>query len=203
MRGNRGFGAALWALFVAVAIGSGWAAVQMVGAALAPASVAVLSADEVTQRLATSRPLADNGPGNAPTPSRSTTPTKQASPTPNRTSNQPAPSTPAATTAAPSTPPSTPAATSAPPSKPAPKPHVRTLVSRGGSVVAECTRSTVYLRSVSPALGYRVDDWDRGPAAETEVRFVGSAAEVTMKVTCAGGVPTSDTEVDTGSGDDH
>lgn len=180
MRGGRGFGTVLWAVFVLVAVVSGWAAVQMVGAAIAPASVPVLSSGDVKQRLATSTPAARE---RSPSAKPSTATTRPAT-----SSNPPSP-------------------TDDPtkdPTKDADKPVVRTLVSRGGSVVAECTGTTAYLRSASPAVGYRLDEeeWKRGPDQETEVRFVSASTEVTMKVTCPGGVPTADVESDSESGED-
>ena len=53
VRGGRGVPTALWAVFVVVAVVSGWVAVQMVGAAIAPASVSVLSAGEVSPTAGT------------------------------------------------------------------------------------------------------------------------------------------------------
>lgn len=168
----------LWVVFVAVAVVSGWVAVQMVGAAIAPASVAVLSAGEVSSRLATSTPV----PHNAATDRPSDKPSNPAPSGSDRRGSSPAPS----------------GSTQAPSST-----VVRTLVSRGGSVVASCTGSTVYLRSASPAVGYDFDEWDRGPAAEAEVRFSGDSGEVKMEVTCrADGVPTPKVELDSASGED-
>jgi hypothetical protein len=60
----------------------------------------------------------------------------------------------------------------------------------------------VTLRSWSPAVGYRVEVENRGPAAEVEVKFVSSSAEVQLKVRCVSGVPTGTSEVDDESGDD-
>ncbi len=85
---------------------------------------------------------------------------------------------------------------------PAPKTVVRTVASRGGSVVAACTSGRVTLRSWSPAVGYRVDEVNRGPATEVEVKFVSSSSEVQLKVRCVSGVPTGQSEVDDESGDD-
>lgn len=168
----------LWVVFVAVAVVSGWVAVQMVGAAIAPASVAVLSAGEVSSRLATSTPV----------------PQSSATHRPSDKSDNPAPS----GTDRPGSSPAPSGSTQAPSST-----VVRTLVSRGGSVVASCTGSTVYLRSASPAVGYDFDEWDRGPAAEAEVRFSGDSGEVKMEVTCrADGVPTAKVESDSESGED-
>lgn len=81
---------------------------------------------------------------------------------------------------------------------------VRTLGSRGGTVVAACSSRQVYLRSWSPADGYLVDELERGPSHEAKIRFaaIGSSEdEVRIVVTCDGGVPTAQVE---GSGEsDH
>lgn len=171
----------LWAVFVAVAVVSGWVAVQMVGAAIAPASVSVLSAGEVSSRLATSTPVPQSSATHRPSDQESDRPSDPAPTGSDRPGSSPAPS---ASTQSPST-------------------VVRTLVSRGGSVVASCSGSSVYLRSASPAVGYHFDEWNRGPAAEAEVRFSGDAGEVKMQVTCrADGVPTATVESDAESGGD-
>lgn len=170
----------LWAVFVVVAVVSGWVAVQMVGAAIAPASVSVLSTGEVSSRLATSTPVPQSSATHRPS---------------HRTSDRP--SDPAPTGS------DRPGSSSSPPDSEAAIRTVRTLVSRGGSVVASCSGATVYLRSASPAVGYDFDEWSRGPAAEAEVRFSGDAGEVKMLVTCrADGVPTAKVESDAESGGD-
>lgn len=178
MRDSRGAVAALWAVFAAVAIVSGWVAVQMVGNAVTPASIPVLSASEVSQQLVTSAPTDDAPPLAEPSASKKKKPSATPSQTPT-TSSSPRPS-------------SSPAATAA----------VRTLASRGGSVVAACRSGQVTLRSWSPAVGYRVDEVDAGPDSEAEVRFVNNSAEVKMQVRCVSGVPAARTEIDSDSGDD-
>ncbi len=193
MKGQRGGVVALWVVFVAVAITSGWIAVQMVGNAVSPASVPVLNASDVSARLATSSPDQEK-PTPKPTKTQSKKkhhdstkhpthkPTPTTSPTPTPTSTKPRPS---------------PSQTAS--SQPA---VVRTLASRGGSVVAACRSGSVTLRSWSPAVGFRVSEVKRGPATEVEVRFVSKDAEVTMKVTCRAGVPAATNEYDSDSGDD-
>jgi hypothetical protein len=79
---------------------------------------------------------------------------------------------------------------------------VKTVSSRGGSVVAACTSGLVTLRSWSTAVGYRFDEWSRGPATEAEIKFASGSNEVTLKVRCVSGVPSGTSEVDEGSGDD-
>jgi hypothetical protein len=150
-------------LFAVVAIASGWLAVRMVGGAITPAAVPVLSSADVSKRLAT----ASAAPSREPQQTRSEGPSR----TP----------------------------TSA---VPAPKAVVRTISSPGGTVVADCVNGLVTLRSVSPAVGFRVDELEEGADAEVEVRFVSSASEVKMKVECVDGVPRAESEVDDESGDD-
>lgn len=175
---RRGVGTGLWVLFVTVAVGSGWIAVQMVGAAIAPASAPALSAGEVSQRLATSTPAPETAASDRPSAKKTRGPEPTSSGSPGQNT-------------APSATPDTADTV------------VRTLVSRAGSVVAECTGTRVYLRSASPAVGYDFDEWDRGPAEEAEVRFTGESREVKMQVTCrADGVPTATVEGETESDDD-
>lgn len=191
MRGSRGTSAALWVLFAAVAVVSGWIAVQMVGGAVTPASVPVLTAGEVAQRLATASPAATSRPEPSSTkPQQSAGPSAKPSGGPSGTTTAKATS---STTSRPR-----PSATSAPGADSV----VRTLVSRGGSVVAACASGRITLRSWSPAVGFRVDEVERGPDEEAEIKFVSSSTEVQMKVRCVSGVPSAETEVDDESGDD-
>ena len=191
MRGSRGGVGALWAVFAAVAIVSGWVAVQMVGNAVTPASIPVLTASEVSQRLVTSAPTDDPSPLAEPSASKKSKkkPKATASQTqkPSSTSSPRPSPTPTATTTTSS----------------GPAAVVRTLASRGGSVVAACRSGQVTLRSWSPAVGYRVDEVDAGPGREVEVRFVSNSAEVKMQVRCVSGVPSARTEYDSDSGDDN
>ena len=186
MRGSRGAVAGLWALFAAVAIVSGWIAVQMVGSAVTPASIPVLTVGEVSQGLVTSAPTDEPTPVAKPRPSKSKgAPSSTPSPS---TSSRPSP-TPTASAKTTTTP-------------PRPKAVVRTLASRGGSVVAACSAGQVTLRSWSPAVGYRVDEVDPGPDEEVELRFVSNDSEATMQVRCLSGVPAARTEYGSESGDD-
>lgn len=162
---------ALWVVFALVAVGSGWLAVRMVGGAITPTTVPVLSAEDVSRRLAT----ASTAPTRSSEPSRTATPTRTTAPT--RTSDGPT-------------------------QQPEAKAVVRTLSSTGGTVVAACTGDLVTVRSVSPAVGFRVDELEQGPDAEVEVRFVSSASEVKITIECVDGVPRAETEVDDESGDD-
>jgi hypothetical protein len=55
----------------------------------------------------------------------------------------------------------------------------------------------VYLRSWSPAAGYTVDEVHRGPAEAAEIKFRSSGGhddEVSLRVTCRAGTPTSSSD---------
>ncbi|TYB38260.1 septum formation initiator [Micromonospora sp. AP08] len=65
----------------------------------------------------------------------------------------------------------------------------RGFVTGGGTAVAECGRAGVRLVSWSPAQGYRVKDYDRGPDDHVEVRFVGPEGEHELRLRCHGGEP--------------
>ncbi|WP_431728840.1 septum formation initiator [Verrucosispora sp. TAA-831] len=71
-------------------------------------------------------------------------------------------------------------------------PHRRSFSNQGGSVVAECVPGGVWLASWSPKQGYSVEDVDRGPDDDAEVKFVGPSGEHELSVRCAGGVPVLD-----------
>jgi hypothetical protein len=73
------------------------------------------------------------------------------------------------------------------------------LSSQGGTVVATCEPAGVYLLSWSPAQGYEVDRFVRGPAAQASVRFETNWLAVTMNISCQGGTPVSNTT----TGADH
>lgn len=192
MRGSRGWVAALWALFASVAIVSGWIAVQMVGYAVTPASLPVLTAGEVSQRLTTAEPT-DASPRATPRTSKEEGKKKE----PPTSSTSPQPTGSPATTTSPR-----PSPAKSTTSAPRPTAVVRTLASKGGSVVAACLSGQVTLRSWSPAVGYRVDEVEVGPDQEVEIRFVSKTAEVKMQVQCVSGVPVAESEYDPESGDD-
>jgi hypothetical protein len=67
------------------------------------------------------------------------------------------------------------------------------LWSAGGSVIARCTGTQVYLVSWSPEPGYRARDVARGPAPEGSVQFDGDDTageiEVWVSVRCVRGTP--------------
>jgi hypothetical protein len=62
-------------------------------------------------------------------------------------------------------------------------------------VVATCESVGAYLLSWSPAQGYWVDQFARGPAAVASVVFDADTRAVTMHVSCPGGTPISNTQV--------
>jgi hypothetical protein len=89
-----------------------------------------------------------------------------------------------------STPSSAPPTPSAPPSSAtSPSPTPRGLSTPEGSVVAQCDNGQVYLVSWSPAQGYRVDDYARGPAASASIKFKNDTSEVVAIFTCVAGEP--------------
>lgn len=76
----------------------------------------------------------------------------------------------------------------------------RALTSSGGSAIARCTGGTAYLVSWSPAQGYEVDEYERGPDDRARVKFESESDDrkVRITVTCRNGVPVRsvETEVD-------
>jgi hypothetical protein len=77
-----------------------------------------------------------------------------------------------------------------------------TLGSSAGTVVASCAKGTVTLLTWSPALGYRVNEVQRGPSREADISFsADNHSQVTMVVTCGSdGRPRATVETD-GSGE--
>lgn len=105
----------------------------------------------------------------------------------------PRPSSSPSPTAGPRTTPS-PSATSsrtASPSVEGSRSQIRALGSRGGSVIARCTGSTVYLVSWTPRQGFEVDDYVRGPINTASVNFESETVDVVMSVGCRAGLPVS------------
>jgi hypothetical protein len=195
----------LWVLFTVVAVVSGLGAVSIVRSAVAGSSPDAMSASQVAAALAsTSRlPVPDVTPSSRETPTAR--PTASARPTRSSGSSL----RPSGTTTSPSRP------TGAPPSstpshQATPKPTksptkqptgtvTRAFTSRAGTVVASCTDASTYLRSWSPAEGFKVGEVHRGPGREAEITFLstgGSEAEVKMKVTCQSGRPVVSVEAD-------
>jgi hypothetical protein len=87
--------------------------------------------------------------------------------------------TPTPTPTTPSTPTPTPAQSTTPAGTP--------LSSQGGTVVATCESAGAYLITWSPAQGYDVSGFVRGPAAVARVGFESNTVELTMSVSCPGG----------------
>ncbi|MGH8837333.1 MAG: hypothetical protein ACRDWG_20430 [Actinomycetes bacterium] len=72
----------------------------------------------------------------------------------------------------------------------------RVLGSDGGTVIATCAGGLVTLESWSPAIGFRVEHWDRGPATTAEVEFESNDDRYKLEISCRSGVPTVHTEHD-------
>jgi serine/threonine-protein kinase len=68
-----------------------------------------------------------------------------------------------------------------------------TLSSDGGSVVARCSGTEVFVVSWQEAAGYTVKKAEHGPKAQIQIMFdpVAQGKKVTMHVSCDGGVPTT------------
>jgi len=89
---------------------------------------------------------------------------------------------------APSVTPSATPAVSQASASPSPQAAVGTvLTSQGGTVVAECRPTGVYLVSWSPTQGYEATGVIRGPAVTAHVIFESDANSVTMAVSCPDG----------------
>lgn len=177
----------LWLVFTAVAVLTGLGAVAIVRGAVTGDGAVPLSAEQVSQQLRSG----DVSPTPTVTPSHPhhATATPTGSPGP-RPSHHPSSSATAQ-----------PTQSSGPGHRSA---VVRSIGSRGGTVVAACTSGQVYLRSWSPAAGFIVDSYDRGPGTTASIKFASADSatgetEVELSVTCAGGVPTaaSDTRGET------
>jgi hypothetical protein len=74
----------------------------------------------------------------------------------------------------------------------APPSVTRSLNSPGGSVLARCEASTVYLVSWTPQQGFGANNARRGPAFQTSVEFESAGREFTMVVSCRAGRPVAD-----------
>ncbi|MFC7547852.1 serine/threonine-protein kinase [Plantactinospora sp. GCM10030261] len=92
---------------------------------------------------------------------------------------------PAATTAAPGPGGGTPTPTPTP----SPSGGGTSLVSIGGVVVVLCLGRTATVVGVTPSLGYRVQDADRGPASEVKVVFEKGDRASEVRATCGNGLP--------------
>ena len=203
----------LWVLFTVVAVTSGLLALALVGQAVTSSSGPIMSAADVEAELASANGSTVPGTGQLTSPTSSPT-SKASSHHSTEPSSNPADKQSSTTSATPSNTSSS-TATSKPTSKPSSKPSskpqksdstpsttVRTISSRGGTVVAECSSGKVYLRSWSPASGYRVTEVNRGPASDVELRFDSSTTEVQVRVVCSRGIPVGSQQVSGGDGSD-
>src|SRR5215813_13115771 len=81
-------------------------------------------------------------------------------------------------------------------SAPADTPTSGSFASSGGNVNATCLSRQARLTSWSPAQGYAVDGYSRGPASSAWVKFKSSATELTVTAICTGGQPQFTTATD-------
>jgi hypothetical protein len=68
----------------------------------------------------------------------------------------------------------------------------RTLITKGGTVVARCVGTQAEIRSMSPVPGYAVHERDQGPQTEAEGEFRSTSDNhdrVKFSVRCAGDRP--------------
>lgn len=72
----------------------------------------------------------------------------------------------------------------------------RPLHSPGGSVIARCTGSTVYLLSWTPGQGFESDDEIQGPARTAYVKFESDHLDVYLTITCRNGTPVATAATD-------
>lgn len=92
-------------------------------------------------------------------------------------------------------PPVPPGQSSPGPTSPAPAPPTsseqvtRALNSSGGTVIAQCTGSSVYLVSWTPQQGFESDDVIRGPAAAAFLKFESEDLDVLLIIDCRDGIP--------------
>jgi hypothetical protein len=174
-----------WLLGAATATGGCLLAVSLLGDGfgVTGSSGQQLTAAAVNKALAD----AERAPASAPAaaPSRSA----RARPATRRPRARSAP-TPTTTTA---TPPPTPTPTPPQSTTPVGTP----FSSQGGTVVAACESAGAYLITWSPAQGYEVDSFVRGPAAQATVRFETNSTAVTMTITCPNGTPAENTTTST------
>lgn len=167
-------GVGAWLLGAGAATGGSLLAVSVLGQDLAPAPSQQLTVAAVNRALASEAAEAARSPSPQPAVSTSATPL----PRPKKSN----------------------AAHSVP--SPAPQPSDTVLTSIGGTVVADCRAAGAYLNSWSPAQGYEVTRFVRGPAVTAKVSFASSHRLVTMVISCAGGVPSASATVTNWGGDE-
>ena len=167
-----------WMIGAIIATAVGLGAVSLLSAGLTSGESTPLSREAVASALASATA---SQPGRTPTPFTSIPPARSQTISP-RTPSAPSSSTPSSST--PSSSIRTPAA----------RPVTRSVTSRGGSAIVECTGAWAYLVSWSPAQGWEVEDQVRGPARSVLVIFDGDNdavddLTVTITVTCKAGAP--------------
>ncbi|MFL6070904.1 MAG: hypothetical protein ACJ73L_05945 [Actinomycetes bacterium] len=181
MRGSRLAFAVLWITLVVVVVVSGWIGVHMVGEALAPSAVPVLSDRQMDALIATAKPLVSPTQHGTARPGRTDNPDHTAKP-----SSQPSPTATGHSTVTSSPTPHPTAGTRA---------VIRTFRSIGGSALLSCRGPQITLEAVSPAPGYRLDE-QVVRSDEVEVKFEGEAGESTIRATCVSGVPVARIDTD-------
>jgi serine/threonine-protein kinase len=177
------FGVTAWLLGAATATAGSLLAISLLGQGITGNSGQLLTQDAVNKALASE--ATEASPPDSPAATATGKPA-MATPTP---SPSVAPATTSAAPTAPATPTDQGPATAAAP--PPATGNGTVLTSSGGEVVASCQAAGVYLISWSPLQGYEVDGVARGPAATARVTFASNVSQVTMVVSCSGGVPSA------------
>jgi hypothetical protein len=184
MRGSRAALTALWVALALVVVVSGWVGVDMVGEAITPTAVKVLSDKDMDALLtkATPTPTKSHEAKHDGTSDKNKQDDKAGSKD-HQGSTQPTTTTTSSPTTSSSTSPDT------------TKVVYRTFRSRGGSAIVSCTGSRIALENVSPAPGYRVDERKVG-RSELEVKFDGEGGESSIRAQCQSGVPVAQIDSD-------
>jgi len=175
------FGVTAWLLGAATATAGSLLAISLLGQGITGNSGQLLTQDAVNKALASE--ATEASPPGSPAATATGKPA-MATPSPSA-----APATASAAPTAPATPTDQGPATAAAP--PPATGNGTVLTSSGGEVVASCQAAGVYLISWSPLQGYEVDGVARGPAATARVTFASNVSQVTMVVSCSGGVPSA------------
>jgi len=182
------FGLVAWLLGAATATAGSLLAVSLLGQGMGASNAQELTEKAVTNALASE--AAESSPTGSPTPARTAhRAAKRNRPSPSAVT----PDSPAdPSTAESSSPTVTSPATASPTATDGSVgPGGTVFTSAGGEVVANCQASGAYLLSWSPLQGYEIDDVVRGPAPAARVTFESNGGDVTMVVTCSGGVPSA------------
>jgi hypothetical protein len=172
----------LWITLALVVVISGWIGVHMVGEALAPSAVPVLSDSQMDALLSTAEPITKPTDHETARPDQTDEPGHQ-------TSNPTGHASPSSTGRPTSTASSTPTQTTGT------RAVIRTFRSRGGSALVSCRGSQLTLVAVSPAPGYHVEQPDVRDD-EVEVKFESESGESTIHAQCVSGVPVAQVDSD-------